>query len=200
MGYISIDHEVLTKSGWKRCINITKEDTLYTFEGKYISPVHIDYIKHNTQPLIHIKNRRINIFGTPDVGVYTKDHESIHLNDMFETHTPLTLKVIRSKDNTCNTHDILYSKTEVEAEAILLESILSGKHACIEQDVSRVEYHQWYNIFVYNNDVIFNPQSDDTYITYLADVKGTSVIRFIMPDNVPICIRRFGAISWIHCC
>lgn len=201
IGYISIDHEILTKEGWKRVMSITETDLLYSLDGNYHKITNIIYIPNNNKPLFHIKNNHVNVFGTSGICMFNID-EPISLCKIYLEYNKY------NNNNHIFKFDVLqYEKTnhlpvikicnKKEIDNIVIDAIHNGYYVSVHQDISRVDYHDWYNIHIYSSNIYFDIFDNDSSILLINTTQGTSVIHFSLSQNVPVCIRRYNSISWI---
>lgn len=190
MTALSIDHEFLTKQGWKR--NITTDDELAVFSNpiQYVRPSRVE-IRHVDNDMIFIQNERVNIFGEPGVNLYNKD-ALVPLKECLTGVHSFTVNVSPSNGNS-------YTKkftSLTDAEEYMISELLVGKHACITK-VVRMNVTLDYVVTVYTTNIHFDPKDQNACTLTCHDMKGCSVRDVKMPYNQPICTRRDGKCCWV---
>jgi hypothetical protein len=187
MPSLSIDHEFLTKDGWKR--KITVDDELATFacpckpETVTMTP--------NDAGICFIQNSRINLYALDNLRIYNKT-DPVTITDCFTSAQEFTV----ISDDAENAIEATETTDTLEAaETIMMQALVAGKHASIIPDERSTR--ERYIVTTYATDILFDPSQKTSDTIYLASAPGTSIITIQMPINTPICTRRHGKCCWI---
>ena len=190
MPSLSIDHEFLTKDGWKR--RITADDQLATFACpfEYCKPETVT-IKPNETGICFIQNSRINLYTLDNLRIYNKT-APVTITDCFTSVQEFT---VISNETVVDLYNAEATNTLEAAETIMMRELSAGRHASIVPDPQSTR--ERYIVTTYATDVLFDPSQKTSDTIYLASAPGTAIIDIQMPTDIPICTRRHGKCCWI---
>lgn len=180
---LSIDHEFLTKQGWKRYVTTSDEVAVLTTPISFVKPIGVKTTEA-PEPLIFIDADKINVFGTGSTCIIdAKQRARLH-----ECHANYKAQL---EYPTCTSY-----KTYEDANAAMITTILEGRHATLRER-RYLNVLSDYELCVYNDNLVLSNLDPSTFFKITCDAKGCFVINITMPDALPICTRRQGKVCWV---
>lgn len=199
MSGFSIDHDVLTKQGWKAASDITIEDELATYSHpiKFVKPLAVSFRDCTSDDkILFAVGKYANILAEPTLCI-------LNGNTMFPLSNVLSQRVtnftiLPESGPKMRIMPIVYKHIDAAKDAIAKAFIHAGQAAIYDVIL---EYNvQSYVVRYMLKDPYINMDTDpEAYATVLDKATGCCVTTVVMPDDLPICIMRHGKCAWVSC-
>ena len=194
--YLSIDHDVLTKDGFKRPFQLKMDDLIATFGGTYMKPKRIHVMNDSDAPAYFISNNSIDIYGTPELEVMVTvngDDVAMKLADMADSKWSLATP--RGVGPAARPLPKVFRfKNPDSAEEVMMDGLSRGMHLTliVEKEFTNV----FYNVFAEPEGPLYVPHGKHTDTIYKEHVKGGLFnIEFDVPTA--FCTMRHGRTSFV---
>lgn len=210
MPSLSLDHEFLTKDGWKLHVTADDELAVFGFPFRYVKPVGVD-IYPCDRDMLFIDNERINIMAPCDLQVLGNGDGMRKSGTESGTECGTECSPDRSRCSWCfgdmvsraagvYHFTIVPNKADVvleglpygvniltcreEAEKLVDKAVMAGKSASMVYTKSCFE-NKKYMVRAYDTDVKFDTSDIDSYVFYMSGPKtdGMSIITVKMPKS-----------------
>lgn len=188
---LSIDHEFLTKQGWKRFVSLEDELAVFAHPLEYIRPSSV-VITPFDKDLVFFENDYVNLLATPDLELHS--HNGATLGDLLDGES-IDLRLVHTEVKE-EPRTVIYRGGWEGADASVCEAIVSGKHAIMRKSAN-FGVNQEYVVETSSCNSVANPADSRSHLIHMVYSKGSSVISIEMPKKVAICTRRHGKPCWI---
>jgi hypothetical protein len=212
MHCLTLDHQVLTRNGWKNIYEITLEDKVATLNKKgeleYQEPTHVWKYENYDGMMYHIKNQAIDLSVTANHRMWVCKNEYGINNYDFENAQDIVGKVRRYKSDAIwnGEDDLLLSKEKskdlidsmIKHTPITLSQKIADKiqhlclhagYSCIMNKLNENEYEVFINKFTHNP-LANVDEKEDLFVHEVCDVMCITV-----PNEV-FYVRRNGKAVW----
>jgi hypothetical protein len=212
MHCLKLDHQVLTRNGWKDISNITIEDKVATLNKKgeldYQYPTNVWKYENYNGMMYHIKNQSIDLAVTGNHRMWVSKYDYRINNYDFENAEDIVGKVRRyksdaiwngeddfllSKEKSKDLIDSLIKHTPMTLSKTIADKIqhlcLHAGYSCIMNELNENEYEVFVNKF-YHNPLVNVDEKEDAFVHEVCDVMCITV-----PNEV-FYVRRNGKAVW----
>lgn len=187
---LSIDHEFLTRQGWKRLVTTEDELVVFSYPFEYLRPKRVEINPYEAE-MIFFENEQLNVFATPDLELLGGGT----LNDLVEGKAFEVCLV--SPHAAGDASPVVYRGHCEGAESCLLSALSSGRHATMRKS-SNFAINREYIVQTFTTNTVADPGDKWAHLIHMECSKGSSVISIEMPKKVAICTRRHGKPCWVY--
>lgn len=213
MHCLTLDHQVLTRNGWKNIYEISLNDKVATLNKKgeleYQSPTHVWKYENYDGMMYHIKNQAIDLSVTGNHRMWVSSQYDYIINNYdFENAEDIVGKVRRyksdaiwneeddlllSKEKSKDLIDSLIKHTPMTLSKTIADKIqhlcLHAGYSCIMNELNENEYEVFINKFNHNP-LVNVDKKEDVFVHEVCDVMCITV-----PNEV-FYVRRNGKAVW----
>lgn len=210
MHCLTLDHQVLTRNGWKDIYEVSLDDKVATLnkrgELEYQSPTHVWKYENYDGMMYHIKNQAIDLSVTGNHRMWVSKYDE--LNYEFEKAEDIVGKVRRYKSDAIwnGEDDVLLSKEKskdlidslMKHNPMTLSKTIADKiqhlclhsgYSCVINKLNEKDYEVFINKFRHNT-LVNVDEKEDVFVNEVCDVMCITV-----PNEV-FYVRRNGKAIW----
>ena len=192
MPVFSLDHEFLTRDGWKYKISPVDELATITTTNaiQYLTPALVKQYPYDG-PMVFLETPRMNLLVAPDTVLY----DSIPISHACDGNIQEPTFVFSDHKRPVDT---LVCHDRRDADAIMIDAIMNGHHATLQKNKDFL-INPTYTVSLFDTDPIIDPAQHDCDLVHIPSTKGGYVIELQMPIQArAICTRRYGKPSWVQ--